>query len=211
LTEATRDPGFVPFEITVCGIDELPLHHERRVTHVLTLLDPDWRTPETLAGLGAVQRLDMRFHDMIDPGADWSVPEREHVERLLAFGRTLPAQGGHLLVHCQMGISRSSAAMLLILAQARADRSAAEALAELVRIRALAWPNLRMVEIGDAMLGRNGALVEAARRRYGEMLTRRPKLREVMIRLKRSREIDSALAAAIPPRSDDDPPVPEIP
>lgn len=209
MTSQTVNTPFVPFEITVCGIDELPLHHERRVTHVLTLLDPDWPTPETLAGLGAVQRLDMRFHDMIDPGADWSVPEREHVERLLAFGRTLPPRDGHLLVHCQMGISRSSAAMLLILAQARPDRPAAEAMAELASIRALAWPNLRMVELGDAMLGRGGTLVAAACRRYGEMLTLRPKLREVMIRLKRSREIDSALAA-IPPRSDD-PPVPEIP
>ncbi|HEX4111671.1 MAG TPA: protein-tyrosine-phosphatase [Stellaceae bacterium] len=184
---------FVPFEITVCGIDELPAHRDRRVTHVLTLLDPGWPTPDALTALGAVERLDMRFHDVVDPGSDWTPPEIEHVERLLAFGRTLPAENGHLLIHCQMGISRSSAAMLLILAQARPDRPAAAALAELVRIRDLAWPNLRMVEMGDVLLGRGGALVAAARARYGAMLKRRPKLREAMIRLGRARELDSAI------------------
>lgn len=186
---------FVPFEITVCGVDELPAHRDRRVTHVLTLLDPGWPTPDALTELGAVERLDMRFHDVIDPGPEWTLPETEHVERLLAFGRTLPAENGHLLIHCQMGISRSSAAMLLTLAQARPDRSAVEALAELVRIRDLAWPNLRMVEMGDALLGRGGTLVAAACARYGDMLRQRPKLRDAMMRLGRARELDNAISA----------------
>jgi predicted protein tyrosine phosphatase len=185
---------FVPFEITVCGVDELPAHRDRRVTHVLTLLDPGWPTPDALTALGAVERLDMRFHDVIDPRPEWTPPELEHVERVLAFGRTLPAANGHLLIHCQMGISRSSAAMLLILAQARPDRSAADALTELVRIRELAWPNLRMVEMGDALLGRDGTLIAAACGRYGDMLRRRPKLREAMTRLGRNRELDAAIA-----------------
>lgn len=189
---SAADASFVPFAITVCGIEELPTHRDRRVSHVLTLLDPGWPTPETLTELGAAEWLEMRFHDVVDPGPEWTAPAVEHVERLLAFGRTLPADG-HLLVHCQMGISRSSAAMLLILAQARPDRPAAEALAAVVGIRDLAWPNLRMVEMGDALLGRGGTLVTAVCGRYGDMLRRRPKLRDAMIRLGRSRELESAI------------------
>ena len=124
---------------------------------------------------------------MVDPSAEWTAPEIEHVERLLAFGRTLPEAGGHLVVHCHMGISRSSAAMLLLLAQARPDRPAADALAEVVRIRDHAWPNLRVVEIGDVLLGRDGQLVAAAVARYRYMLRRRPELRRAMIKLGRSR------------------------
>jgi predicted protein tyrosine phosphatase len=195
LSSAPSVIPFVPFEITVCGVDELPTHRDRRVTHVLTLLDPGWPTPETLSEWDAVERLEMRFHDIIDPAPEWSPPEIEHVERLLAFGRTLPAANGHLLIHCQMGISRSSAAMLIILAQARPDRPAADALMELVRIRDLAWPNLRMVEMGDALLGRDGSLVTAACARYGDMLKRRPKLRDAMMRLGRAREVDAAILA----------------
>lgn len=183
---------FVPFDITVCGIEELPTFRDRNVTHILTLLDPGWPTPDALAQLGARRHLDMRFYDIIDPHPELPAPETGHVERLLAFGRDLEGDAGHLLVHCHMGISRSSASMFLILAQARPDLPAADVLAEVVRIRGHAWPNLRMVEMGDAALGRGGTLVAAAHARYREMLERRPKLRDAMTRLGRRRELDAA-------------------
>lgn len=85
--------------------------------------------------------------------------------------------------------------MFLLLAQARPDRPAAEVLAEVVRIRPHAWPNLRLVEIGDRLLGRNGDLVTAAIARYRDMLHRRPRLREAMAKLGRARELDAADAA----------------
>jgi predicted protein tyrosine phosphatase len=188
----TSEP-LVPFEITVCGIDELPSHSDRGVTHVLTLLDPGWPSPDALVNLGARQYLEMRFHDIIDPHPALTAPEIEHVERLLAFGRGLTnISGGHLLVHCHMGISRSSAATFLLLAQARPDRAATELLAEIVRIRPHAWPNLRMVELGDAMMARDGELIAAAVRRYRDLLRQRPKLRGAMARLGRARELAAA-------------------
>ena len=80
---------------------------DRKVTHILTLLDPGWPTPDALALLGARRHLDMRFYDIIDPHPEFPGPEAEHVARLLAFGRDLEGDAGHLLVHCHMGISRS--------------------------------------------------------------------------------------------------------
>ena len=91
-----------------------------------------------------------------------------------------------------MGISRSTAAMTLILAQARPDRPAAEAVAEVARIRRKAWPNLRMIEIGDAMLGRDGTLVRAAEERYGYVLSRRPEIGPLMVDMGRAREVERA-------------------
>jgi hypothetical protein len=35
----------VPFEVTICGIDELGLHCDRGVTHALSILDPGWPEP----------------------------------------------------------------------------------------------------------------------------------------------------------------------
>ena len=81
---------FVPFDITVCGVDELVVMRDRGVTHILSLLDPGWPAPDALAAFDGHRRLDMRFHDVIDPGAGWRVPEEADVERLLAFGRGLP-------------------------------------------------------------------------------------------------------------------------
>lgn len=191
MTDLSAKP-FVPFDITVCGIDELPAHGDRDVTHILSLLDPGWPDPPAWARFTA-QRLELRFYDIIDPHPEFSGPEAKHVEQVLAFGRFLPnGGGGHLLVHCHMGISRSSASMFLILAQARPELPAAEVLAEVVRIRSLAWPNLRLVELGDAMLGRDGTLVAAAVARYREMMRLRPKLRDAMAKLGRNREIAAA-------------------
>jgi predicted protein tyrosine phosphatase len=188
----TSEP-LVLFEITVCGIDELPSHSDRGVTHVLTLLDPGWPSPDALANLGARQYLDLRFHDIIDPHPALVAPEKEHVERLLAFGRGLTnISSGHLLVHCHMGISRSSAATFLLLAQARPDRAGTELLAEIARIRPHAWPNLRMVELGDAMMTRDGELIAATVQRYRDLLRQRPKLRGAMARLGRARELAAA-------------------
>ncbi len=188
----TSEP-LVPFEITVCGIDELPSHSDRGVTHVLTLLDPGWPSPEALANLGARQYLELRFHDIIDPHPALVAPEKEHVERLLAFGHGLTnISSGHLLVHCHMGISRSSAAMVLLLAQARPDRAATQLLDEIARIRPHAWPNLRMVELGDAMMARDGELIAATVQRYRDLLRQRPRLRNAMARLGRARELAAA-------------------
>lgn len=186
---------FASFDVTVCGIDELIGKRDSGVTHILSLLDPGWPTPEHFAELAWPHRLDLRFHDVIDPGEGWRPPEPADLERLFAFGRDLPEEGGHLLVHCQMGISRSSAAVLLLLAQARPDRSAEDVLAELVRIRPAAWPNLRMVEMGDVRLGRRGALVEAAHVRYREVVRRRPEIGRAMIQMGRRREVERILSA----------------
>jgi predicted protein tyrosine phosphatase len=186
---------FATFDLTLCGIDELAAQRDRNVTHILSLLDPGSPVPEAFAHLAGPNRLDLRFHDVIDPGRGWRAPEVEDVDRLLAFGRDIPDDGGHLLVHCQMGISRSSAAVLLLLAQARPDRQADALLAEVVRIRPHAWPNLRIVELGDARLGRRGALVEAAHARYREVVAKRPEIGRAMLQMGRKREVERAFSA----------------
>ena len=107
------------------------------------------------------------------------LPQEEHVEQLLAFGRDLlaePRPSAHLLVHCHAGVSRSTASMSLILAQALPDRPAAAILGEVLRIRPQTWPNLRILEFGDRLLSRNGELARAAFDIYRHQLERRPHL-----------------------------------
>jgi predicted protein tyrosine phosphatase len=181
-----------PFRITVCGIEELEGHCTAGVSHVLSILDPDWPVPEAFEAFGAHEKLELRFHDVIEESPDSIAPRREHVAQLLNFGRDLlaaPRRAVHLLVHCHAGISRSTASMALILAQALPQRSGGEIMAEILRIRGKAWPNLRIIEMGDAMLGRDGALVAAARDVYRAQLTKRPFLIEEMTRAGRGREV----------------------
>jgi predicted protein tyrosine phosphatase len=80
----------------------------------------------------------------------------------------------------------------LILAQTHPDRPAEEALLTVVRQRPRAWPNLRILELGDALLGRRGQIVSAARTYYRRVLERDPWMIEQMIEGGRGREVAEA-------------------
>jgi predicted protein tyrosine phosphatase len=162
---------------------------------VLSILDPDWPVPEAFGAFGEHARLELRFHDVIEEdAAAVVVPRREHVAELLAFGQGLAAEapgGAHLLVHCHAGISRSTAAMALILAQALPGVLGERILGEVHRIRDKAWPNRRLLEMGDALRGRRGELVAAAAGIYRAQLAKRPHLAAVMRTGGRGREVDA--------------------
>ena len=183
----------VPFQVTICGIDELELHCAAGVTHVLSILDPGWPEPEAFGAFDPHRRLELRFHDVIETEPGCVAPESLDVEQLLSFGHDLTeGKGTHLLVHCHAGVSRSTAAATLIVAQARPDRPAEEALQTVLSRRPRAWPNLRILELGDALLERRGEIVGAARAHYRRRLEREPWLIEQMIDGGRAREIAEA-------------------
>jgi predicted protein tyrosine phosphatase len=191
----------LPFRATLCGLDELAEHREARVSHVLSILDPEWPAPEIFASFGAHERLELRFHDVIEEGPGTIPPEPAHIDRLLEFGRVLgraPAPGAHLLVHCHAGVSRSSAAIALLIAQAAPHRSGSAIFAELRRIRPQIWPNLRIVELGDRALGRDGDLIAAAHGVYRVQIGDNPHLYEQFRSGGRGREVEAALAATPP-------------
>ena len=196
----TSDSQFVGFRITVCGVAELAGHSAVGVTHVLSLLDPGFPDPDAFGAFGEHERLDLRFHDITEERPGMQAVSREDVAALLRFGRDIMREPeAHLLVHCHMGISRSTASMALILTQARPDRPALEALAEVRRIRNRIWPNLRVIELGDELLCRGGELVAAAIARYRHVIERRPDVAQTMTEMGRGREVRAAQAPAAPP------------
>ncbi|MGH7037966.1 MAG: tyrosine phosphatase family protein [Stellaceae bacterium] len=188
-----------PFRLTICGLDELVGHGAGGVTHVLSIIDPDCPEPEAFRAYAPHRRLELRFHDIIDPAPDCVMPQREDVARLLAFGRGLAeASAAHLLVHCHAGLSRSTAAAALLLIQARPGRPVEEAFAAIVAVRPRAWPNLYILELGDALLGRGGEIVAAAHAHYRRALAAQPGLGLVMAAGGRGREVRAATGAAAP-------------
>lgn len=184
--------------LTICGIPELPDQGARSVTHVLSILDPDHPDPEAFQAYDPHHRTVLRFHDVIDPRPGMILPRHEHVEAVLRFGEVL-AQGqaervdGHLLVHCHMGISRSTAAMLTLMAQTYPDESEDRLFERLAEIRPQAWPNSLMIQFADDILTRGGRLSDALRRHYGRQVHREPKLAQWMRELGRGREVDMAI------------------
>lgn len=187
-----------PFMITVCGLEELAGHADRQVSHVLSILDPDQPEPEAFGAYGEHARLELKFHDVIEETPGLRAPQRQDVAKMLAFGKDIlrdPENLRHLLVHCHMGISRSTAAMALLLAQALPDVPASDVMARIVRIREKAWPNLRILMFGEEQLGRKGQLSNAAGAVYRLQLERRPEIKNFFVDAGRGREIDIALKA----------------
>ena len=183
------------FRFTICGIPELGSHCEAGVTHVLSILDPDWPDPPEFEDYAPHRRLALRCHDSIEPAPGRRLPTRDDVARLLAFGRELrDAETCHLLVHCHAGVSRSTAATALILAQAHPERPARDVLDAVSRIRPRAWPNLLILEFGDELLRRSGEITAAAAAVYRRVLDREPYLQEAMIEGGRGREVTAALS-----------------
>lgn len=189
----------LPFQITVCGIGDLAGYRQARVTHVLSILDPGAPVPADFAAFAAHDRLELRFNDIIDEQPDMLCPRPEDVESLLRFVQQLldePRDNLHLLVHCHAGFSRSTASTILILAKARPELPASTLIEELVRIRPRLWPNLRIVELGDELLGRRGEIITATRHLYGMLLERDPDLHQLLRGGGRGREVDAALPSS---------------
>ena len=183
--------------LTICGIAEIPSHGPRAVSHVLSVIDPDRPELTEFSSFGEHHRTTLRFHDIIDPQAGLVMPERAHMESILDFGSSLandaePGAQGHLLVHCHMGVSRSTAAMVTLMLQAREDASEEALFEELRAIRPQAWPNSVMIGMADDMLGRSGRLVEALRGHYAHQIKVQPELPKWMASMGRGREVAMA-------------------
>lgn len=181
---------------TICGLDELDALGRAEVTHLLSILDPDHPEPAAFNAAPPQRRLTLRFHDIILPLPGMVMPTRDDMAALLEFGRALPASGpAHLLIHCHMGMSRSTAAMVAVIAQAHPDAGEDEVVGQVESARAKAWPNSLMIRHADRMLGRDGRLVAAVGRLYRRQLKRHPQFAEPLRQGGRLCEVEMAEAA----------------
>jgi len=187
--------------LTICGIDELPTHRNHGVSHILSVLDPDREDPPIFGDFAPHERTVLRFHDVIDDKEGRPAPTRQDVEAILTFGEALKAshadrRDGHLLVHCHMGVSRSTAAMITLMAQIEPDRDEDSIFTTIREMRPIAWPNSVMIAFADDMLGREGRLTAALHRHYAIQLERDDMFERWMTELERAREIEFGRALA---------------
>ena len=170
----------------ICGIDELgaaPLTTARRI---VSILEPAAPQPPELRDLpGDV--LTLRFDDVIAIGGRYQAPTRADIERLLQFDRDHDIRDT-LVIHCTAGISRSTAAFAILLAQRRPCAEAA-IFAELRDIRPQAWPNSLMIALADDILGAGGSFMRELREHYKMQLYKYPAIGRMMIGLGREREV----------------------
>jgi predicted protein tyrosine phosphatase len=127
--------------------------------HIVTLIDQNTLVdrPESIE---VGNHLYLGMHDICDPADGMICPSEEHVGEFLDFvgrwDRRTP-----VVIHCYAGISRSTAAAFSAYCAVRPDLDEAE-VAKRIRTRsAEATPNARIVRMADALLGRDGRMIEA--------------------------------------------------
>jgi predicted protein tyrosine phosphatase len=125
-------------------------------THLVSITDSNFADP--CAGAENVKRvLHLSFDDITVWRPQYVLPNEDHVRTLVRFARALP-QDCELLVHCEAGISRSTAAAFTILATVYGPSAEARALADVYHVRPAARPNTLMVQLADLVLERKGAM-----------------------------------------------------
>jgi predicted protein tyrosine phosphatase len=85
----------------------------------------------------------------------------EDILQIVRLAEGLRSETGIVLIHCEAGVSRSSAAALIMYAHWFGPGREQEAMARVLSQRPVANPNRRMIELADRLLDRAGRLVKA--------------------------------------------------
>ncbi|MCP4248765.1 MAG: protein tyrosine phosphatase, partial [bacterium] len=102
--------------IHITSLADFPGHAaELQPSHVISMLADDGfpATPESVTG---ENHLRLTFDDINSPLPGHVPPSPDDLERLIAFGRSWNGNGT-VISHCFAGVSRSSAAALILLSQ----------------------------------------------------------------------------------------------
>ncbi|UDL89894.1 tyrosine phosphatase family protein [Mesorhizobium sp. PAMC28654] len=112
------------------------------------------------ASIARENHLHLVMHDIAVAQDGMTMPGEEHVLDILDFGRQWD-RARPLVIHCYAGISRSTASAYIIAAALAPKRDEAELARTLRALSPSATPNPRLIAVADALLDRNGRMVEA--------------------------------------------------
>ncbi|RUW90863.1 tyrosine phosphatase family protein [Mesorhizobium sp. M7A.F.Ca.US.010.02.1.1] len=112
------------------------------------------------ASIARENHLHLVMHDIAAAQDGMTMPGEEHVRNLLDFARGWD-RARPMLVHCYAGISRSTASAYIIAAALAPKRDEAELAQTLRTLSPSATPNPRLIAVADALLDRNGRMIEA--------------------------------------------------
>jgi predicted protein tyrosine phosphatase len=146
--------------IHVCSLARLhETVEETGARHVVSLIGDEAKI-ERPAAVAPENHLWLRLHDISSPLDGYIMPDEPHVAELIEFVRGWD-RCAPLVVHCYMGISRSTASAYVSVCALNPQRDEANIARALRRASPTATPNIRIVSLADRLLGRDGRMVAA--------------------------------------------------
>ncbi len=138
--------------IHVCSLARL--HEtvaELGARHIVSLIGDESRV-ERPPGVTPENHLWLQLHDISSPLDGYVMPGEEHVAELIRFVRRWDRRAP-LVVHCYMGISRSTASAYAAVCALNPQRNEATIAQALRQASPTATPNIRIVTLADRLLG----------------------------------------------------------
>ncbi len=132
-----------------------------RAERLLSLLSPSAEMTRPRA-IAESNHLLLSLHDIVEPQEGMTPPGEGHMQTLLDFAKSWD-RARPLVINCYAGISRSTASAYIIAAALEPSRDERELANTLRRASPSATPNVRLISLADAMLGRQGRMIEAIR------------------------------------------------
>ena len=129
-------------------------HRCAEVTYLLSIGDVQDELPRGYENVNRKVRL--LVADVI---TEFGATEQD-IQQIITLAQELSTVTGRILIHCEAGVSRSTAAALIMHAYWLGPGRERDAMARVLAQRPIAIPNSRMVELADRLLGREGRLVE---------------------------------------------------
>lgn len=146
--------------IHVCSLARLhETVEETGARYIVSLIGDETRLAR-LSGIPPQNHLWLRMHDISAPLEGYIMPREQHIARLLDFVREWDRLAP-LVVHCYMGISRSTACAFASVCALNPRRDEAHIAQALRRASPTATPNARIVSLADELLGRRGRMIAA--------------------------------------------------
>jgi predicted protein tyrosine phosphatase len=146
-------------DLWICrACDLASLAAELRPHRILSIAEPGFRNA-TPVGIHPDRHHHLNFDDIVEPMPGYLEPSEHHVARIIQLAGEL-SDRDRILVHCQAGISRSSAAALIILSARNPGHE--RAIARRLREEG-PWffPNRLMLDLADRLIGRGPVLTAA--------------------------------------------------
>jgi predicted protein tyrosine phosphatase len=146
--------------IHVCSLARLEETVEQTgARHVVSLIGDEARVARPSC-IVPENHLWLRLHDISMPLDGYIMPAQQHVTDLFEFVRGWDRRAP-LIVHCYMGISRSTASAYATVCALNPERDEANIAQALRRASPTATPNARIVSLADQILGRQGRMITA--------------------------------------------------
>lgn len=126
---------------------------------LVTLINVQTPVPRP-AAIAPERHLFVGLSDIVEEQAGHVLPAQAHVAQLLAFMRQWD-RAEPTVIHCYAGVSRSTAAAYIAYCALHPKACEVETAQRIRDASPTATPNARLVAIADAMLARDGRMIEA--------------------------------------------------